>query len=349
MLRKKIFILFLFFIFLLSTKAFATEIQEKDIDLDNLVNEFNNHEYVKKLNSSGYKVYITSRPNRYTVKCNNQELTYVYEPASTTLRCRIELKNEHLDDLYLANSLLIDTISSMQGNTPGSLINAPLTDHYFYTLLSNDGIAEQLKNGDDGNTYAEFEINPFIKFSIPKFNTPISKETYSQKSTDLFDDTNSFIYFENLIALKYIDESGKTIIYFGEPYANSEISKESISNLISLIVSSKVAEYFDRNISNLNEDKSIEGITIEANQDSLPFTETRALVYPQNMRYVKVSIDTEIAKQKAEEMPEKDVAHSGDTMAISSRSFPLTAALVILFLVIIIILIGILKRHFDNK
>ena len=77
MLRKKIFILFLFFIFLLSTKAFATEIQEIDINLDNLVNEFNNHEYVKKLNSSGYKVYITSRPNRYTVKCNNQEL-YMY-------------------------------------------------------------------------------------------------------------------------------------------------------------------------------------------------------------------------------------------------------------------------------
>ena len=39
MLRKKIFILFLFFIFLLSTKAFATEIQEIDINLDNLVNE----------------------------------------------------------------------------------------------------------------------------------------------------------------------------------------------------------------------------------------------------------------------------------------------------------------------
>ncbi len=349
MLRKKIFIFFLFFIIILSTKSFAVEAQNVDINLDNLVNEFNNHEYVKKLNASGYKVYITSRPNRYTVKCNNQELTYIYDDVNTTLRCQIELKNEHKDDLYLANGLLIDTISSMQGNVPGSLINASLSDYYFYTLLSTDGIEEQLTKGDDGNTYAEFRINPFIKLSVPKFNSSISKEVYSQSSEELYDDTNAFFYFENLVALKYNDETGKTIIYLGEPNTNSNVSKESISNLISLIVSSKVAEYFDRNIDSLNEDKSIDGITIEANQDSLPFIETRVLVYPQNMKYVKVSIDTEIAKQKAEEMPKNDSAQSGDTVAISSRSFPLTAALIVIFLVIFIILLGIIKRHIENK
>ena len=341
---KRIFVLFLFFIFAFSVKCFA---EEYPFDMTNVVRDFNEYEYVKKLNAEGNKIYAVERTNRYTLRYNNLELTYTYDEAKHLLHTEIELGTGSTDDLLLLNALFIDSISTMQGKEPGLFLCYALDDYFFYTLADQSGVGLELLKNSDGKTVYDFKIDPFVRFIPPISNNPIPRTTFTQEYDTLYEDTNTFIYYNDLVVLKYFDDTGKLVIYVGESKSNSERSKKSVETLIELIVSTKSSVYFDKNVADLSNNYDSEALKVEANLDSLPFTETRALVMPHEMKYAKITIDRNLLKKVSEEMSEEPEAKVGDITSFSSSKVPLVSAIVIIGMVFIIILIGIIKRRHD--
>lgn len=341
---KKILLLLIFFLIIFSIHVNADE--TIDFNMENIVSTFNNHSYVKRLNGKGFKIYAIERTNRYTVRIRNTELTYVYDDVAHSLHAQIPTSTSETDYLELVNALFIDTLSSMQGNNEGDLICTVLCDYYSSTSITNDGIEETEQTMYNGDLCKDYKINPFVKFTVPNLNSPIPRDLFAANYSNLIDDTNTFIYYENLVCLKYIDDDGKVVIYLGEPKENSNTSKESIKTLLFLLYNEKVATYFDKNINDLNQETSVDGLNIQAHMDSLPFVESRTLILPNDMAYVKVVIDEEVVKQKAKEMPDEPTK---EPRSISGSSVPLTSAIVVIALVIIIFLIGIIKRHLDEN
>ena len=345
---KKIVLLFLAFLLLLCTKSFAAE-EYVSVNLNDIVSQFNNNEFVTKLSSPSKRIYAVERTNRYTLRMgNNLELTYVYEEDDLMLHTEIDVSSPNKEDLLLLNALMVDTIAKMQGDTSSKVVSAALSETYFSTDAEFDGVEQYFLSKDDGSKVIVCNICPYIKITLPDYNSGIPKNEFSSKYDTIYDDANTFIYYEDMVALKYTDDNGKTVVYVGEADQNTNRSKESVKNLLELLSTEKAISYFDKSVNDLNNNFKIEGIELETNIDSLPLTETRVLLLPNNMKYVKFTLDLETMKKKGEEIPTSPVAGVGDPVSLSTISFPLVTAVIVIGVVFLIILIGIIKRNSDK-
>ena len=340
---KKIVFIFIFVLVVLSINAYAKE--DYPFDMTNLVQEFNNHEYVKKLNAAGNNVYLVSRTNRYTVRFNSDELTYTYDEEKKQLHTEIEDSTSSTDNLLIANALFIDTISVMQGKEAGALMAYAFDNCFYSNIAEEDGISLEYLQNAEGKATFSFKINPYIRIIVPQVSGSIQKSTYISEYNTLYEDANTFIYENDMMALKTIDDSGNLVIYIGEPKENTSRSKESVKTLINILVKDKSSKYFDKNVPDLNNNYNSEAIKVEANLDSIPFTETRALLLPHNMKYAKVTINKEKLSELAKNMSEEPEAQPGDATKIGNPKVPLIASVLVIGIVAIILLIGIIKRH----
>lgn len=344
---KRILLLFIVIMIALSIKCFAAE--EYPFDITTLVRDFNEHEYVKKLNSEGNKIYAVERTNRYTLRYNDLELTYTYNEEKKQLHTQIEVATNSTNDLLMLNALFIDTISTMQGKEPGSLMCFTFGNYYYSSAVDTDGIEKQYLQNSEGKPVYDFMINPYVRFIIPEFKGSITKEDFSREYKTLYEDTNTFIYSNDIVVLKYFDDTGKLVIYVGEPKEYSFKSKDSVKNLLELLVSEKAGKYFDKNISDLASNYESEALSVETNLDALPFTETRVLLMPHKMKYAKITIDKDKLKKLANEMKEEPEPSVGDSSKLANSKVPLITAIVIIGVVILILLFGILKRNHEYK
>ena len=340
---KKIVFIFVIVLIALSIKAYAKE--EYPFDMTNLVQEFNNHEYVKKLNSSENNIYLVTRTNRYTVRFNNDELTYTYDEGKKELHTEIQDATNSTDNLLMANALFMDTISVMQGKEAGKLMTYVLDNYYYSTKVEEHGISIEYVQNSNGKPAFSYKINPFIRLFVPELFVPIQKSTFLSKYGTLCEDANTFVYEKDMMALKTIDDLGNLVIYIGEPKENTSRSKESVKTLINILIKEKASKYFDEIIPDLNKNFTSEAITVDANLNSLPFTETRTLLLPHNMKFAKVTINEAKLSKLAESILEESESQTESPIKIGNTKVPLIASIIILGIVAIIILIGLIKRY----
>ncbi len=365
---KKIFIYFFIIFSALISVSFATDAMPNatddsstntnavDIDVSKIAENFNKSSYVSKLSSIGINLSAVQTNNTITLYYNNVDsIVYSYDETDKLLTTYYPCNgNKNFDVL---NSIFVDTISVMQGNEEGKQIPFALDDYFCYSYLRDAGIEKNYSSEDGSDIKIKFQINPFIKLSIPETDSSLSTDSYLEEYETFYTTEDCFVKGQDILFYRTFSQDGLMEIYIGQSGELNDYSYDSLLNALSVIFangtefSDTAPAYFKQNYENFSVgDFSFNGISVTTSTvDGLPVQNVDTILIAPNMKFAKIVIDQKIVEGELSNV-NIDTPNIGDSVSVSKNVFsvPVIVALVIIGLIVIVLLFCILIRKHKN-
>lgn len=351
---KKIIIFCLVFFSLLFTVSFAYDEDDKtaEIDVSTIAENFNKSSYVSKLSSIGINVSAVQTANSIILRYNGSDVvTYNYDESQNLLVTYYPCSMRDTADIV--NAILVDTISTMQGNEEGRQIPFALDDTFCFSSVRDLGIEKTYISDKDGSLKIKFQINPFITLSINDTSSAIADTSYLTEYDTFYTTDDCIVKSEDLIFYKTYNDNGLLEIYIGQADELDDFSYESLLNAVSIIFgdgtsySDKAIAYFTKNYNGFSSGNTeFNGVSIDTSIEVLPVNNVDTIMISPNMKYVKVTIDEKKVKEELSNVIIEDDSNTNSSKSSNNRySAPMIFSIVIIGMVIIIMLIGILHRR----
>lgn len=350
---KRVFVLFVIFLSLFLTISYATDdISETEtnvnIDITKISENFNKSSYVTKLSNIGINVSATQTNDTIVLNYNNTN-SIVYDINPDTGLLHTSYTRSNIGD-YL-NSILVDTIYTMQGNEEGTVLPFVLDDTFCFSSITQVGIEKNYFSGDSGNIETNFSINVYKNLPIPAAEA-LSKNDFI-KDGIIYKQEDFIAKSGNIVFYKTFNENGLLELYFGQPNELNELSYNSMLTALSIILGNnstskeKVNAYMKQNYPDFSIGNSeFEGVSVDTSIDTLPANTVDTIMIASNMKYAKFTIDIDKVK---EEFPNVVITtpNVGDSTKVSKNktSNPLVISIIIIAVVVIIILVGVLIKR----
>lgn len=329
---KKIIFLMIFFIFFIAIKVDATYV---DIDISKIADNFNNSVYVSKLADLGESISAKQNSVGITLSYGNDNIVYLLNNniLSATYPCQDKSIRKKCDIL---SAILIDTISTMQGNEPGKLISFALDDSFCYTTLDDNGISKNYFNDKNSNMVVDFKINPLFKLPLLKSDSAIEKNSFLTEYTTLYPDIDCFVKKEDFIFYKTFSEDGNMELYIGQSGVLNNFAYDSILTVLNILFDdNRTSLYFKQNYSDIsNGNFEFNGVSVDTLVSKLPVSNVDTELLPLDMKYAKFTINRDVVKENLKSITVSEPKVGDSTNNSSKVSLP-----VIIFLLIMIILI----------
>ncbi len=335
-------ITFFFLLFLLVfIPVSKCDFEVVDIDITTIGDNYNNNSYVASLANIGVKVSAVQTGNTILLTYNDSEsITYSYSENDGVLSTSYpSINSEHLNIL---NAILIDTISTMQGNASGVQLSAAFDDTFCFSTLSDAGISKNYLSTDGSSVTVDFKINPNIKLPIPQIDSSMSEEDFYKEYETLYEKENTVVKAQGLILLKSYDENGNLIIYIGQPSELTSYAYDSVLTGLKILLtnnttdSEKLSYYFKQNYSDFTiGNKNFDGVSIDLNVESLPVSTPDTVLVTSDTKYAKFTISENIVKEKIADITLPSVSQNDGVKANSSKLF-----LMILIPILVLLIIG---------
>lgn len=357
------FIIIFFFVFTTITNAVdtnlenitsdATEEKAIDINISDISSNFNNNSYVSKIANLGIKLSSIQDSNSLILNYDNiYSLNYSIDDSTKTLTTSYSILNH---DAYLKydilNALLIDTISTMQGNLPGVLIPFALSDTYCYSLSGDAGISKNYIQSENDTPAVEFQICTNIKFSIPESSNSISESKYRTQYETFFTNADCIVKEDDMIFYKTFLEDGSIVFYIGEPNELTSRAYESILTAVDVFFNYKdlrVSNYFKENYNDISVGNfNFDGVSIDTSITELPISTIDTILVLDNMKYAKFTINRDTINQRLDSISNDDNNDSSDYVQINNNKSPMVVIIIVIILLIILLIS--LIRFFINK
>lgn len=344
---KKIVFFMIILFFILCTNSNANTV---DIDISKLAENFNNNIYVSKLAEIGEVVSAKQTDSDITLTYGNDNIVFNLDNSNILSGTYPFLDKVVRKRCDILTAILIDTISTMQGNEPGKLIAFALDDSFCLTTLSDNGIAKNYLNDENSNIVVNFKINPFFEFPILNSNSPIKEDNFLLKADDLHGDKGCLVKQENLIFYKTFSENGDIELYIGQPDELNNLSYDSILTGLNLLFNdTHVKTYFKKNYENISLGNfEFNGVSIITDITELPISNIDTILLPSNMKFAKFTVNSDIVKK---ELSNIKIDNSDKKNSSNSDNIFLTIVMIVIMLTLLFsLLLFVLKNIiFSNK
>ena len=310
-----------------------------EINYSSIANNFNNSIYTSKLKELGITVKAVQKDNTITLTYNNSDtVTFTFEPESNLLSTVYPLSDNHSKDILTA--ILVDTVSTMQGNEVGDQLPFYFDDGFCYSYYLTNGISKDYISSDLGASIS-CQIKIDTKMDVPSDISPIDESTFTLNTDNLYSKNEYFIRKNGLILYKKYSDDGKMEIYIGQAKGFDEHSYQSVLNFLSLIYdhinfnTPKLLLYMKQNYSNLNNGNSeFGGVKIDTDITEFPIATEETVLVGNNMKYAKFTIDENVLKDCAAKVSLTNQENSSNS---SNHSYKIH------FLIILLVIFTILS------
>lgn len=358
---KKI-IIFLLVLFLILTICFATNAEETlensssienlesgltsrniEIDYSSIANNFNNSTYVAKLKELGINVKAVQKDNNIILTYNNSDtVTFSFDSDSNLLSTIYTLEDKENKDILSA--ILVDTVSSIQGNEVGDQLPFYFDDAFCYSYYQTNGISKDYISSDLGaSVNCIIKIN--TKMDVPLDISSIDESTFTAATDadNLYSKKEYFIRKNGLVFYKKYSDDGKLEIYIGQAKGFNEHAYKSVLNYLTLLYdnmnfnSPKVLLYMKQNYTGFdNGNAEFDGVKIDTEITELPINNQYTVLVGNNMKYAKLTIDEDLLKDCAAKVSLTTAENSSVNSLSNSFRFRFFLVLLVIFAVLII-------------
>lgn len=344
---KKIIFFILFFLFLLTIKANASS---ADIDISKIADSFNNSIYVSKLANLGEFISAKQDSAGITLSYGNDNIVYLFDNNNILCATYPTSDKSIRKKCDILSAILIDTISTMQGNEPGNLIAFGLDDSFCYTTLNDNGIAKNYFNDMNSNRVIDFKINPFFKLPSLKSDSAIEKNSFLTEYKTLYSDVDCFVKKEDFIFYKTFSENGNMDLYIGQASKLNNLAYDSILTVIDILFDDNRASiYFKQNYSNISNDNfNFNGVSVDTSISELPISNVDTVLLPLNMKYAKFTINRDIVKENLKSIQISESKIGDSTSSSGKISLPIIAFLFVMVILVFCLVIFILKNVINH-
>lgn len=318
-----------------------------DIDISKIGENYNSNPYVTALGNIGIKISAVQTDDSITLKYNDSEMiTYFYSDVDRILFTSYpSLDSLHLDVL---NAVFVDTISTMQGNDSGVQITAALDDSFCFSTVKDNGVSKNYLSADDGSINVSFQVNPYLKLSVPQVDSAISKDDFYKYYESLYTKDETLVKAEGLVCYKTYDESGNLVVYIGQPSELNEFAYDSVLNILKILVAGdndtngdKLAYYFKQNYSDFSVgNKEFDGVSVDLNVDELPLHTVGAVLVSNDMKYAKFTVSSSVVKEKLADVVLPSVPENASVKAGKAKNY----FLIIVPILVVLIVVGIVYK-----
>lgn len=341
-------ILFFFILFMVIFIPISKcDYEAVEIDISKIGENYNSNPYVTALANIGIKLSAVQTDDSITLKYNDSEMiTYFYSDADRILFTSYpSLNSEHLDIL---NAVFVDTISTMQGNGSGVQITAALDDSFCFSTVKDNGVSKNYLSADDGSINVSFQVNPYLKLSVPQVDSAISKDDFYKSYESLYTKDDTLVTAEGLVCYKTYDESGNLVVYIGQPSELNEFAYDSVLNVLEILLTgdndangAKLAYYFKQNYSDFSVgNKEFDGASVDLNVDALPLSNADTVLVSNDMKFAKFTVSGSVVKEKLPDVTLPVVPENASVKAGKSKNY----FVIIVPILVVLIALGIIYK-----
>ena len=340
-----------------STQEEISNINSRAVEIDYslIADNYNNSIYVSKLKELGINVKAVQNGTTIILTYNdndndtdNDTITFFFDSETNLLNTVYPLSNKKSNDILAA--ILVDTVSSMQGNEVGDQLPFYFNDGFCYSYYNTDGISKEYISSDSGASIC-CQIKTDLKMDVPSDISPINELTFTTDIDNLYSKNEYFTRENGLIFYKKYNEDGNLEIYIGQTRGFNENAYKSVLNFLSLLYeyknfnSPKVLLYMKQNYTGLDKGNyEFDGVKIDTDIAEFPITTRDTILVGNSMKYAKFTIDENLLKDCSAKV--SLVAQTNNSL---NNSYKIKIAIILISILAILIIIKIIhKRKIAN-
>ena len=319
-----------------------------EIDFSAIADNYNNSIYTKNLKELGINIKATQSGNNVLLTYNDSDtVTFTLNPDTNVLTAIYPLADKEKKDILAA--IMVDTVSSMQGNEVGDQLPFYFNDGFCYSYVQTNGIAKEYISSEEGVACVSCEIKLNLRMSIPSDNSPILESTFLIDANNIYSKNEYFSRENGLIFYKTFSDDNKLTLYIGQTKGFDKYAYDSVLNFLSLIYNHmnfntpKVLLYMRQNYSGFeNGNAEFDGVIIDTGITDFPINNQETILVGNKMKYAKLTIDVDLLKERAAEV--SLVSTSNSNPPKNTGRTKVAAGLVILLIALVVI-----KIIYDKK